>query len=227
MRIGSLQRPEPLPASDQFVSGDLFMRFRLSLRLSAVLLLASAAMPVVLQAQGGHSNSVANNQSDHVTMATDKQGKPLPSPRHLLEFTHDHNGAQAHISLSYGAPSVRGRRVFGGEIVPYGQWWRAGANEATAFTTDHALRIGDLAVPAGSYTLDVLPAAAGWQLIVNKQTGQWGTEYDPSRDLGRVPMKLATLPTPQETLSYSFDHVTGNTATLHLRWATTDASVAV
>ena len=193
-------------------------------RFSSALLLvpALARMP----AQPGQSNSVANAQTDRITAATDKQGKPLPSPHHQLDFTHDHNGAKAHIVISYGAPSVKGRTIYG-DVVPYDHWWRAGANEATSFMTDHTVRIGDLTVPAGSYTLDALPAKSGWQLIINKQTGQWGTNYNPAMDLGRVPMTSTTLPTPQETLAYHFDHVTGDAATLHLRWADKDESVVV
>ena len=93
--------------------------------------------------------------------------------------------------------------------------------------TDHTVRIGDLNVPAGSYTLYVLPAESGWQLIVNKQTGQWGTQYNQGMDLGRVPMSSAPRPAPQEVLAYSFDGITRDRATLHLRWANADESVQI
>ncbi len=200
------------------------MRLALPLRFaSAVLLLpALASAP----AQTNHSNTVSNGQTDKVTAAKDKQGKPLPSPRHQLELAHEHNGQRARVIISYGAPSVHGRKIFG-ELVPYGQWWRAGANEATSFLTDHTIRIGNLTVPAGSYTLDALPAESGWQLIINKQTGQWGTQYNQGMDLGRVPMTSAPLSPPQEVLSYSFDHITDDGATLHLRWANADESVQI
>src|SRR5579875_556959 len=101
---------------------------------------------------GSYTNNVSDRQTDTVTATTDKQGKPLLSPRHQLEFVHAHNGQPTRIVISYGAPSVKGRKIYG-EVVPYGQWWRAGANEATSFMTDHTVRIGDLTVPAGSYTL--------------------------------------------------------------------------
>lgn len=201
------------------------MRCSRSFRALSSCLLASA-LAVTAAAQTAHNNTVTNNQTDKVTAANDKQGKPLPSPRHQLEFIHTHNGARARVIISYGAPSAHGRKVYG-ELVPNGHWWRAGANEATSLMTDHTLKIGDLTVPAGSYTLYALPDESGWQLIVNKQTGQWGTQYDQGMDLGRVPMTSTPLSPPQETLSYNFDHVTDDGATLHLKWADRDESVQV
>lgn len=192
--------------------------------LLAVLLLSA---PLVSRAQApAMTSETSTHQTDKVTASTDNKGNSLPSPRHELVFSRDANGATTHIEISYGAPSVRGRTVFG-VLVPYSHWWRAGANEATSLETDHPIRIGGLMVPAGSYTLDVLPAESGWQLIVNKQTGQWGTKYDPSQDLGRVPMTVTNLSAPQEVLSYSFDHVRPDSAMLHIRWADKDAAVPV
>lgn len=198
---------------------------RIGIRFLPVMLLLSAAMACTAQGPAVTSES-STHQTDKVTASTDNKGNPLPSPRHELVFMHDTNGATTHIDISYGAPSMRGRTVFG-VLVPYNRWWRAGANEATSFQTDHPIRIGDLMVPAGSYTLDVLPAESGWQLIVNKQTGQWGTKYDPSQDLGRVPMMVTNLPAPQEVLSYSFTHETPHSAMLNIRWADKDASVPI
>ena len=206
------------------------MRLR-SVSCVAVLLLSAGAAvvahsAVVTKQTPNTTTSTANQPEDKVVAATDRSGKPLPSPRHLLTFVHQADGTATKIEISYGAPSVRGRTIYG-TVVPYDRWWRAGANEATSFSTDRPIRIGDLTVPAGSYTLDVLPAQSGWQLIVNKQTGQWGTQYDQSQDLGRVPMVVSNLPAPQETLSYSFDHITPGSAILHIRWADKDAAVPV
>lgn len=94
----------------------------------------------------------------------------------------------ASVSVAYGRPSMRGRRIMG-EVVPYGQVWRTGANEATHFRTDRDLLIGDTRVPAGSYTLWTIPGPDEWTLIVNRQTGQWGTVYDPAQDLARIPVR--------------------------------------
>jgi hypothetical protein len=114
------------------------------------------------------------------------------------------------LTIKYSAPSVRGRegKLFGpdGKIShdPNYPVWRAGANGATTFHTDANLDVGGLTVPAGTYTLFVLvenPDA--WQLIVNKQTGQWGLRYDKSQDLGRVPMTMSKPPALVETLKYT------------------------
>ncbi|MDB4950945.1 MAG: hypothetical protein JWM27_3594 [Gemmatimonadetes bacterium] len=117
--------------------------------------------------------------------AHDQQGAALGvlSPRDTVRA----EVGGAHLLVDYGRPGKRGRAIFGG-VVPWGQVWRTGANAATVFTTDRDLTIGGAAVPAGSYTLWTLPTAEGWKLIVNKQTGQWGTEYDAGKDLVRVDM---------------------------------------
>jgi Protein of unknown function (DUF2911) len=130
------------------------------------------------------------------------------------------------ITINYGAPSTRGRKIMG-ELVPYDKVWRTGANPATTFVTQGNLRIGSATVPAGSYTLYTLPSAGQWMLIINKQTGQWGTEYHQEQDLVRVPMKGATLPSPQEKMSITFENTKGNSTDLHIRWENTDQSVRI
>lgn len=149
-------------------------------------------------------------------------GKPMPSPP--AKATVQLNGKQ--ISISYNTPSMRGRKIFGG-LVPYDKVWRTGANPATTLKTDANLKIGTATVPAGTYTLYTLPSPDTWKLIVNKQTGQWGTEYHQDRDLARVDMKKASLPSPQEKMSISFENTHGNTTQLHVRWDTTDVWVPV
>ena len=123
---------------------------------------------------------------------------------------------------------MRHRAIFGG-LVPYGQVWRTGANAATTLKTSGSLKIGDLMVPAGTYTLYSLPTADGMQLIVNKQTGQWGTEYDQKQDLGRVPMKVGKTSSPLETMVIAFEETMGDMGMteLHVKWAGLDASVPV
>jgi hypothetical protein len=153
-----------------------------------------------------------------------QDAKPMPSPAAQAEVTL--NGKA--VTIHYNSPRMRGRKIMG-ELVPYGKVWRTGANPATSFVTDVDLMIGDLHVPAGKYTLYTLPAAPGtpWQLIVNKQTGQWGTEYNQGQDLGRTPMQHSTLPSPQENMSISFEHTTRNSTELHVRWETTDEWVKI
>lgn len=96
----------------------------------------------------------------------------------------------ADVSVAYGRPSMRGRRIVG-QVVPYGQVWRTGANQATHFRTDRDLMFGDTRVPAGSYTLWTVPGPEEWTLIINRQTGQWGTAYDPAQDLARIPVRAS------------------------------------
>jgi hypothetical protein len=132
------------------------------------------------------------------------------------------------IVVNYGSPVMRGRKIMGG-LVPYGQVWRTGANPATSFTTEADLTIGKLRVPAGKYTLYTLPAAPGapWMLIVNKQTGQWGTVYKQDMDLGRTAMHAKTLPVPQESMSITFENTTMHATELHVKWESTDEWVEI
>ena len=109
---------------------------------------------------------------------------------------------EATVTIDYGRPRKRGREIFGG-IVPYGEVWRTGANAATGLSTDRDITIGGAAVPAGSYTLWTLPTREGATLIVNRQTGQWGTDYQAAEDLVRIPMRRRTLAEPVETFTIS------------------------
>lgn len=110
----------------------------------------------------------------------------------------------ANIQIVYSRPGKRGRQVWGG-VVPWNEVWRFGANSATMFTTDKDLDVGGTAVPAGTYTLWLLPVQQGQtQLIVNKQTKQWGTQYDAAQDLVRIPVEThMNLPTTDERFTLS------------------------
>ena len=142
-----------------------------------------------------------------------------PSP--AAEATATVNGKK--ITIKYSAPSVRGRQIFGdGGVVSHdGTYpvWRAGANEATILTTDADLDINGLKVPKGSYSLYVL-IGNPWKLVVNKQTGQWGTEYDQSKDLGRVDMTMSKPAAPVEKFKISLDG-----GKLTMAWADVVAAV--
>ncbi len=130
----------------------------------------------------------------------------------------------ASLWIDYGRPGKRGRVVFG-EVVPFGEVWRTGANAATQFRTDKPLDFGGTVVPAGSYTLWTIPAREGWKLIFNTQTGQWGTAHDPTRDLVTVTMAVAVLPAPVERFTIAVDP-SANGGTLRFEWDTTRASAA-
>ena len=129
---------------------------------------------------------------------------PGGSPHVLTQWTI----TGANVSIEYGRPYLKGRTV-GQDIVPYGEVWRVGADEATTLISDKVLVFGGLTLPAGGYTLWVLPAADKWQLIVNNETGQFGTDYNSDFDLGRVDMKIETLNPPAQQHTISIDPVPG------------------
>jgi Protein of unknown function (DUF2911) len=130
------------------------------------------------------------------------------------------------IKTDYSSPRMRGRKIYGG-LVPYGQVWRTGANEATTFVTGADLIVGGKAVAAGSYTIFTLPTADAWTLIINKKTGEWGIPYKyESDELTRVPMNVSQLPSPVEDFTISYVPASGG-CTLQLDWATTRASVKI
>jgi Protein of unknown function (DUF2911) len=123
----------------------------------------------------------------------------------------------ASFTVDYSRPLARGRTLLGG-IIPYDAVWRTGANAATQFTTSAPITLAGLELPAGGYTLWTLPRASGVELIVNKQTGQWGTSYDRSRDLGRAPMTSETLTTPVEQFTISITAADATHGTLAMEW---------
>jgi hypothetical protein len=145
-----------------------------------------------------------------------------PSPPATAEVTLKNK----KVTIDYSRPSLKGRKV-GQELAPYGKVWRTGANEATALNTKIDLNIGGARVPAGKYTLYTLPSEGTWKLIINKQTGQWGTKYDESQDLARVDMKKSTLPQSVEQFTISIDKKNESTADLNLDWGNTRVSVEI
>jgi Protein of unknown function (DUF2911) len=112
---------------------------------------------------------------------------------------------RANLLVDYGRPLRRGRTIFGG-IVPFDTIWRTGANAATQLRTDVDLSMGGVTIPAGTYTLWTVPSAAGpWKLVVNRQTGQWGTVYDPAQDLARIDLRTETVAAPVERFTISIE----------------------
>ncbi|MES3033579.1 MAG: DUF2911 domain-containing protein [Gemmatimonadota bacterium] len=188
--------------------------------MSAVVL--AAATPAF--AQGG------------MTMAPPPAGRPsiAPSPRATAVMainTGTRGAAPLKVTVDYGQPFARGRAVEG-TLIPAGQVWRTGANAATSLVTEANLQIGTLAVPKGSYTVYTLwTPGKGMQLIINKQTGQWGTEYKPEMDLGRVAMTAKTLTETRDAFVIALEPAAaGNgpaAATLRMTWGKSEFSVPV
>lgn len=130
----------------------------------------------------------------------------------------------ASLWVDYGRPAKRGRVVFGG-VVPFGELWRTGANAATQLRTDQALDFGGTVLPSGTYTLWTLPSPGGWKLVVNSETGQWGTEHKPEKDLFKLDMKVETLPEVVERFTIGIEP-TADGGVLRMDWDTTRASIA-
>ena len=133
--------------------------------------------------------------------------------------------AGASIAVRYSRPSMRGRVIFG-NVVPWNQVWRTGANQATVFETSADLVIAGAPVPAGKYSLWTLPSPGGWKLIVNRNTGQWGTDYDAQYDLARIDMRVEQLPRPVEQFTIAIEP-SGKRGVLKLEWERTRVSVPV
>jgi Protein of unknown function (DUF2911) len=151
----------------------------------------------------------------------DKSKRPSPPASTSCDL-----GGGNSIKVDYSSPRAKGRKIFGG-IVPYGEVWRAGANEATTFVTSTDVMVGGTHVPAGSYTLFTVPNKDKWTLVISKKTGEWGTPYPGAdSDFARVDMKASTTPAAVENFTIAFDK-TGGGCTLRMEWETTRASVEV
>ncbi len=123
----------------------------------------------------------------------------------------------ATFTVDYSRPLLRGRKLLG-DVIPYDRVWRTGANAATQFTTSVPIKLAGLQVPAGAYTLWTIPHTSGVDLVVNKQTGQWGTEYNGSRNLGTVKFTTEQLVTPVEEFTISIVPAEGSHGTLVMEW---------
>ena len=161
-----------------------------------------------------------------------KMQKPSPPGCADIQFS---DGKRAVIQ--YSRPRIRDpktgqpRTIWGG-LNPWGEVWRAGANEATSLVTDTDLTIGDTKIPAGSYTLFILPEKEQqnrpWKLIVSKKTGEWGIPYPGEQfDFARIDMQVSQLPDTVQEFTISFDKKSGNAASLNFDWEKTRATVKV
>src|SRR5213080_2525266 len=151
----------------------------------------------------------------------EKASRPSPAAQAQCQFADGKT-----IRVDYSSPRAKGRKIYGG-LVPYGEVWRAGANEATTFVTTTDLMVGGSHVPAGSYTIFAIPNKDKWTLIISKKTGEWGTDYPgPSEDLARIDMKASTLPSVVENFTIAFDKTPAG-CTMRLDWETTRASVEI
>lgn len=157
----------------------------------------------------------------------DKSKRPSPPGTASVTFA---DGKK--ITVDYSRPKINDPKTgqlrhVGVEVAPYGKVWRTGANEATTFVTDSNLKVGDLSVPAGSYTLYSIPGENEWTIIINKQTKQWGTVYDQTQDLGRTKVKASKTSAPVDQFTISFDEASGKKTAMNLEWQNTRVSVPI
>ena len=151
----------------------------------------------------------------------DKSKRPSPPAKAECKFADGKS-----VTVDYSSPRMRGRKIFG-DLVPYGEVWRAGANEATTFVVDGDVTVGGKAVPAGSYTLFAIPDKDKWTLIISKKTGEWGIPYPgQADDFARVDMKVSSIAAPVENFTIRFEQ-SGAGCILHMEWETTRASVEI
>ena len=106
----------------------------------------------------------------------------------------------SRIAIAYGQPHARGRKIEGG-LIPLDTVWRFGANMATTLHSDLNISVGDLKLPQGDYSLFILYTRTGYALVVNRGTGQWGTDHDAAKDIGRVALASRTMAEPEQSLS--------------------------
>lgn len=143
-----------------------------------------------------------------------------PSPRDSVTLSL----GNAKLSINYGRPLMRGRRIIG-NVVPFDSVWRTGASAATALTTDADLSIGGVSLPKGKYSLWTLPSEKGWKLIINKKVGPGAPQYNQTEDLARIDMKKELLESAIEQLTISLEGTGADTGVLKLAWENTQVSV--
>ena len=166
--------------------------------------------------------------------AQDKSQRPSPAATANCSFADGKT-----VAVAYSSPRAKGRKIFGASnsdpkpLVPYGEVWRAGANEATTLTVDTDVTIGGKTVPADTYTLFTIPNQDKWTLIINKTTKNakggplWGVPYPGEEgDFARVDMKASKLGAPVENFTISVDK-SASGCLMNLDWETTRASIEI
>ncbi len=155
-----------------------------------------------------------------IAFSVNAQEHKRVSPHETVSATIDGN----QIKIVYGRPYTKDpktgeKRKIWGSLVPFDKVWRLGADEATLLTTQQPIEIGGKTIPAGTYSLFMLPRGdQGASLIINKQTGQWGTKYDEAQDLFRVEMKRDAATAPVDQLTIAIDKNAGGGGTLKVMW---------
>jgi hypothetical protein len=173
--------------------------------------------------RGGNGSGILKIEWENTSLSLSFKVSPTPivaSPRDSARAVF----AGATLTVAYGRPSARGRKIIGG-VVPYDQVWRTGANEATTLTTDAPLLLGSTTIPKGTYSLYTIPSRTSWQLVVNKEVGQSGLVYHRHLDLARVKLQKSALRNHVERFTVMIEKTGPNSGVLKLAWEKTELSV--
>ncbi|MGA9641711.1 MAG: DUF2911 domain-containing protein [Terriglobales bacterium] len=170
--------------------------------------------------------AIATLASAQMNMSHDKSTRPSPPASAECKFSDGKT-----VKIDYSSPRAKGRKIFGDAgdkaLVPFGEVWRTGANEATTFVSTANIKLGGNIFPGGSYTLFTIPKADAWTLIISKKTGEWGTDYPGEKeDLARLPMSVSKTSAPVENLTIAFDQG-GSKCTLRIEWENTTAKIDI
>lgn len=173
--------------------------------------------------RGTNGSGILRIDWEHTSLSIPFKVSPMPivaSPRDSVQLVL----AGKTISVNYGRPSARGRKIYG-SLVPYNQVWRTGANEVTTFRTESDITLGGVTVPKGTYSLFTLPSKKSWLLIINKETGQNGLVYHPRLDLTRVKLQKHEIPNYVERFTMSIDRTDSRSGLLRIEWERTSLAI--
>jgi hypothetical protein len=178
------------------------------------------ALTYSLALLGGAPAGAPGADAPCITMNT--ENLPLSSRKSPLDSVSFRVGS-SDVKVCYGRPSLRGRAVIGGEIVPYGKLWRTGANEPTMLHTSGPLTVAGISLAPGSYSLYTVPGEKEWEIVVNRSTSQWGEEHGyteeiRAQELGRARVKAAHTSSPVETFTIRAEPGAANASALALEW---------
>ena len=170
--------------------------------------------------------AIATLASAQMNMSHDKSTRPSPPASAECKFSDGKT-----VKIDYSSPRAKGRKIFGDAgdkaLVPFGEVWRTGANEATTFVSTANIKLGGNIFPGGSYTLFTIPKADALTLIISKKTGEWGTDYPGEKeDLARLPMSVSKTSAPVENFTIAFD-LGGSKCTLRIEWENTTAKIDI
>jgi hypothetical protein len=147
---------------------------------------------------------------------------PAPSPSQMIR----QDFGVSTVELNYSRPAIRGRKVFG-DLVPFGQVWRTGANSATRIKFSDDVTVGGQALKAGEYAIFTIPGEKEWEIIVNKGTANWGTDYKQDLDLVRFKVPSMAMNMPVESFTMQFGNIKASSMDLQIMWDRTGVNVPI